>query len=464
MGFLQRLFSTLGDEKYIEDIHQHIRDADRAARHVQSLTCRKQCYMLLSQVLDRAAGCHEMPDPAGVAAAFVQQRQVERLPFEELLEVSMQGNDTGLCRVLQDLIGKKNWKSTNPAGLYEGSAAWAWFLHCQEHGLSLQEQEAGWRSKLLQFADLVVQTVQAQKDRYFLIIGPGPWAVQALELLATTEGLVFAPGLCRPCWLYGDTCSLQSLYVQPYTLTVTAAGITLQPGDTKGCISLIGRALQKGLKLSSLQWEELWAMEKVSSDAGQGCSSAAEALVRQEVPEEEQAAALAKLAGCNDSCSNEEIHADNKMVQLLLEQLGLDKDNRDEVRALQEASQRKQAERARTQRQKLLMLQVRHAHAKRAKCKKRAKGPSAEAPAAETPAAAEAAAEAPAVAEAASVAVEKRTREPAALQTPGQLAKFVAERFGHEFRITLDSSAISWKYVAASVVAVFWSVFHVCAH
>ena len=49
---------------------------------------------------------------------------------------------------------------------------------------------------------------------------------------------------------------------------------------------------------------------------------------------------MLQLAGGNESCSNEELHADNAKVQLVLEQLELDKDNREEVKGLQEASKR----------------------------------------------------------------------------------------------------------------------------
>eukprot|EP00974_Lingulodinium_polyedra_P125044 11193015-Lingulodinium_polyedra.AAC.1 len=45
------MFSSLGDEKVIEGIRQHIRDLDRGARRSQSGPLTKFCQILTSNVL-----------------------------------------------------------------------------------------------------------------------------------------------------------------------------------------------------------------------------------------------------------------------------------------------------------------------------------------------------------------------------------------------------------------------------
>ena len=66
------VFSNLGDEKSVEDQHQHIRDTDRKCRHLQTSLPMKQLHGIFSKVIQQKKVEHHLPSEQSVLKALTE--------------------------------------------------------------------------------------------------------------------------------------------------------------------------------------------------------------------------------------------------------------------------------------------------------------------------------------------------------------------------------------------------------
>ncbi len=166
---LRHMFSTLGDEKVIEDIHQHLRDLDHGQRHEHTGQQRKMAQMLTSKVL-AGKQCAEVQ----AAESSVMQSCTGLTAQQPSLAEELAPGSHAVPPEWQRIMGQKTWSSPTPESLYKGIAAWRWIVHFWQRGLAAEEArlEDGWAASLLQFQDMILDQSTGAVS---LVISPGAW-------------------------------------------------------------------------------------------------------------------------------------------------------------------------------------------------------------------------------------------------------------------------------------------------
>ena len=120
---VKELFSNMGDEKLIEDIHQHIRDLDRGQRHNLTGLGSRMVNMLCSNVLRSKA----------IDEAFALDEDVIRkctaqdtMPLAETLNMKAHAKETP--EDWQRIGCNRTWESPTNESLYTGLCAWNWIV------------------------------------------------------------------------------------------------------------------------------------------------------------------------------------------------------------------------------------------------------------------------------------------------------------------------------------------------
>ncbi len=134
---LQRVFSTLGDEKIIEDLHQHVRDIDRNQRHNSRGLSARFAQVIHSQVLEGKHCTAATPEEAEVVQACTTARPLK-------LAASLRiGRHARHCPLeWQQIMGRRSWQSPTPESLFVSTAAHHWMCHWWKGALADVAQEA----------------------------------------------------------------------------------------------------------------------------------------------------------------------------------------------------------------------------------------------------------------------------------------------------------------------------------
>lgn len=206
-SFLTQLFSNMGDEKLVEDIHQHIRDLDRHNRNNRSSIRVRMVQALSSGVLankavteeratqdevlalcksDRRTQQRQIPHPLNLLLQFIVMLQrspqtvahmctvivapllshdslhVHSCCFHKIPRTSSIADDLDVKKhyaytpkAWQQVLAQRTWESPTNDSLYTGMAAWQWIQHFWAHNLSQDSVslDDGWAASLLQFQD-----------------------------------------------------------------------------------------------------------------------------------------------------------------------------------------------------------------------------------------------------------------------------------------------------------------------
>ena len=255
---MNALFSNMGDEKLIEDIHQHIRDLDRAQRqNVTGLGCR-MVNMLCSNVLSSKAIDEVHASDDDVVRRCTAQ---DTMSLKDTL--NMNDHAKRVPSGWQRIQTFRSWESPNNESLYTGLCAWNWITFWWENDLKASQIciDDGWASVLLQPQDCIRDL---HSDIHYLVLVAGPWACIAYELeVLTFERLGFSKSRHPLHFLHVHSKNLGEFAYIPCTpcteLIKGHRDVAVHLKKVGKPQSIVARALDVGCKVSDRQLAQLWS-------------------------------------------------------------------------------------------------------------------------------------------------------------------------------------------------------------
>ena len=283
---VQDLLLSMGDEKLIEDVHQHVRDLERHQRHgMRDLTSRF-AQMILSPVLSGKYVEEVRADEAQVVQNCIEG---STMPLAKSLDVKLHAARTPPA--WQKILGQRTWDSPSPESLWQSLAAWKWIINFWAMEVQQQETttlESAWMSNLLVFKDVVLDESDGS---YYFILAPAPWSSLVLSLVELESNVLTFSNDARPLrWLSVHKGNLNLMSCIPYHFSVCSrdghAGrpVTIILED-KEPLTLAARALQAGVTMSQAQLTDLW----LALTGGSPCpmSTVLESLLHISFPDDE---------------------------------------------------------------------------------------------------------------------------------------------------------------------------------
>lgn len=211
---LRAVFQVQPDSKVIEDLHQHLRDEDRARRSDVRSIISYMVAAISSGVLEERGLQHCMtPTSSPQAPAAAEPRAPAATSARRACSMVGHRLHEDWARIMHD----RTWAGTTPDGLFTATAAWMWLQHWWEANLGEARVQwgDGWLAALLSFMALCQDTAS---QRMWVVLADGPWGVLGweVEALPGQDGyVVLRDGDGALQWLYVHDVNLWRII--PYT-------------------------------------------------------------------------------------------------------------------------------------------------------------------------------------------------------------------------------------------------------
>lgn len=199
---LRAVFQVQPDSKVIEDLHQHLRDEERARRSDVRSIVSYMSATISSGVLEQRGLQHCKPpagSPQAPGSASAEPRAPAATSARGACSVAGHRLHADWARILHD----RQWASTPPEGLFTATAAWMWLQHWWRSSLGQAGVQwgDGWLSALLGFMALC----QHRGQRMWVVLAEGPWGAlgwQVEALPGRDEFMVLCAGEGALQWLH----------------------------------------------------------------------------------------------------------------------------------------------------------------------------------------------------------------------------------------------------------------------